>query len=74
MCAREHQILQSLDYSTENAFAIFSLFNKNRAQNSNSDLKTCLSIYRINSAKSDFSDMSVSSEREFDEFITDMSI
>lgn len=74
MCAREHQILQSLDYSTESAFAIFSLFDENRAWNSNSDLKACLSIYRVYFAKSDFSDMLVSSERELDESITDMSI
>lgn len=74
MCAREHQILQSLDYSTEGAFATFPLSGGNRARNPNSDLKACLPIYRVNSAKSDFSDMPVSSEWELDESITDMSI
>lgn len=74
MCAREHQILQTLGYSTEGAFATFSLFGGNRARNPNSDLKTCLPTYRVNSAKSDFSDMSASSGRELDESITDMDI
>lgn len=74
MCTREHQILQSLDYSTESAFAIFSILDENRARNSNFDLTTYLFTYRVNPAKSDFSDMSVSSERELDESITDMNI
>lgn len=74
MCAREHQILQSLGYSTEGAFATFPLPGGNRARNPNSDLKAYLPTYRTNSAKSDFSDMPASSGREPDESITDMGI
>ncbi len=69
MCAREHQILQSLSYSTESAFATFSILDENRARNPNSNLKAYLSLYRVNFAKSDFSNMLASSGRELDEFM-----
>lgn len=66
MCAREHQILQSLGYSTEGAFATFPVPGENRARNPNSNLKAHSPSYEVHLAKSDVSDMSASSGREPD--------